>query len=85
MAHNRAVHVRFAQSARRHRIGKARALYVINHSQSTVVPADEENRERLVWVGPDDRDLELEVVAIVEPDYLLVVHIMPHQFRRRIS
>jgi hypothetical protein len=42
-------------------------------------------RERLVWIGPDDRRLGLEVVAIVEPDHLLVIHVMPHQFRRRTS
>jgi len=47
----------------------------------TVVPTDSTTREQLVWVGPDDRGLE--VVAIVEPDYLLVIHVMPHQFRRR--
>jgi len=27
--------------------------------------------------------VDLEVVAIVEPDYLLVIHVMPYQFRRR--
>ena len=45
--------------------------------------ADDEMRERLLWIGPDDRGLELEVVAIVEPDQLLVIHVMPRQFRRR--
>ncbi len=83
VAHNRAVQVRFTQSARRHRIGKARALHVINSTEPTVVSADDETREKLVWVGPDDRGLDLEVVAIVEPDYLLVIHAMPYQFRRR--
>lgn len=73
----------FTQSARRHRIGKARALYVIEHSDPRRIPADEDVRERLVWVGPDDRGLDLDVVAIVEPDHLLVIHVMPYQFRRR--
>ena len=45
--------------------------------------ADEDLQERLLWIGPDDRGMELEVIAIVEPDYLLVIHVMPHQFRRR--
>jgi hypothetical protein len=27
--------------------------------------------------------VELEIVAIVEPDHLLVIHVMPHQLRRR--
>ncbi len=83
VAHNQVVQVRFTQSARRHRIGKARALHVINSTEPTVVPADEATREQLVWVGPDDRGLDLEVVAIVEPDYLLVIHVMPYRFRRR--
>lgn len=48
-----------------------------------MVAATEDLQERLVWIGPDDRGVELEVVAIVEPDYLLVIHVMPHQFRRR--
>lgn len=42
-----------------------------------------QTREKLVWIGPDDRGLDVEVVAIVEPDYPLVIHVMPHQFRRR--
>jgi hypothetical protein len=75
--------VRFTQSARRHRIGKARALHVINNTEPTVMVADEDLQERLLWIGPDDRGVELEVIAIVEPDYLLVIHVMPHQFRRR--
>lgn len=83
VAHNVTVLVRFTQSARRHRIGKARVLHVINHAEPTVVAATEDLQERLVWIGPDDRGVELEIVAIVEPDYLLVIHVMPHQFRRR--
>lgn len=77
--------IRFSQSARSHRIGKARALHVIEHTQPTEIPADDQMRERLIWVGPDDRGLVLEVVAIVEAGYLLVIHVMPRQFRRRRS
>jgi hypothetical protein len=38
---------------------------------------------RLVWLGADDRGLMLEIVAIETPDYLLVIHVMPHDLRRR--
>ena len=83
MAHNVSrVQVRFTQSARRHRIGRARALHVMDTVEPTVVPADDTVPERRVWVGPDDRGLELEIVAIVEPDYLLMVHVMPYRYRR---
>lgn len=76
---------RFTQSARRHRIGKAHALHVINTVTPTVIPADDTINERRVYVGPDDRGVDLEIVAIVEPDYLLVIHVMPANFRRRSS
>jgi hypothetical protein len=76
------VQVRFSRSARRHRIGKAHALHVMNTSDPEVITADGTMNERRLWTGPDDRGLDLEIVAIVEPDYLLVIHVMPHHFRR---
>ncbi|MCU1494764.1 MAG: hypothetical protein JWO62_2528 [Acidimicrobiaceae bacterium] len=48
---NAPVVVRFTQSARRHRIGKARAMHVINTIEPEVVPADDTNRNRLLWIG----------------------------------
>lgn len=75
--------VRFSQSARKHKIGKARALHVMNTVEPVSVAADEELEDRLLWVGVDDRGVELEIVGVVEADYLLVIHVMPRQFRRR--
>jgi hypothetical protein len=37
----------------------------------------------LLYVGPDDRGVELEVVVVVQPDQLLVIHVMPTALRRR--
>jgi hypothetical protein len=36
-------------------------------------------------VGRDSRGVELEVVAIQQPDHLLVIHVMPYSYRRRRS
>lgn len=58
-------------------------MHVMNHTEPTKVPGDDNLRERLLWIGPDDRGLDLEVIAIVEADYMLVIHVMPHRFRRR--
>ncbi len=55
----------------------------MNSTEPHVVEADETTPQRLVWVGADDRGLELEIVALVEPDSLLVIHVMPRRFRRR--
>ena len=74
--------VRFSRSARRHRLGKAPALYVMSTVVTKVISADQRINERLLWIGPDDRGLVLEIVALVELDHLLVIHVMPHHFRR---
>jgi hypothetical protein len=79
------VEVRFSRSARKHRIGKAHALFVMEHYEPTVVPADEQEDERWLWVGEDDRGAELEIVAIVIRDVLLVIHVMPTHYRQRGS
>ena len=55
----------------------------MNHTEPSVMATDEDLQERLLWIGTDDRGLELEVIAIVETDFLLVIHVMPHQYRRR--
>ena len=46
------------------------------------VPADSDLDDRLLWVGPDDRGIVLEVMAVELPDYLLIIHAMPVAFRR---
>jgi hypothetical protein len=47
-----------------------------------VVAADGELDDRLVWVGPDDRGVVLEVIGVDLPDYLLIIHVMPLRLRR---
>lgn len=58
------------------------ALYVMEACEPTVLEEPDQPR-RLVWLGVDDRGLMLEVVAIDTPEYLLVIHVMPHDLRRR--
>jgi len=37
---------------------------------------------RLVWVGIDDRGIELEIVALDLEDAVVVIHVMPTNLRR---
>jgi hypothetical protein len=74
--------VRWYRSARRHRIGKAHALHVIMTIDPERVSATEIADARLVWVGPDDRGIELEIVALDLDDALVVLHVMPTSLRR---
>ena len=84
MAHNiEPAEIRFTQSARKHRIGKARALYVLEQYQPMEVHDSKTGEQNLRWIGIDDRGLELEIIAVVTPEYLLVIHVMPYRFRRK--
>lgn len=66
-------------SARRHRIGKARALHVIRNPRATfVVPGPDGHDDRIVFLGDDPRGLTLEVMAVELNDgALYVIHVMP--------
>jgi hypothetical protein len=79
------VHIRFTRGSRKHRIGRAHAKYVIETIEPRVIPATESADERIVWIGPDDRGVELEIVALALPEYWLVIHVMPTQYRARGS
>ena len=74
--------MRFAQAARKHRIGQGHALYVMDNSDPAVLE-EPDKPVRFVWLAPDDRGIDLEIVALDLADYLLVIHVMPHQLRRR--
>ena len=75
--------IRFTQSARKHKIGKGRALYVLEHYQRQIVFDAKSGDTRYRWVGKDDRGVELEIIAVATPNYLLVIHVMPNDFRRK--
>lgn len=77
--------VRFTASARKHRIGKARALRATEQAgEPLVIPATEGLDQWLLFIGDDDRGVTtLGAIAIQLPDCLLITHIMPYAFRRR--
>jgi hypothetical protein len=74
--------VRWYRSARRHRIGKAHAMHVIDSADPVRVPASADVDARLVWIGVDDRGIELEIVALDLEEAVVVIHVMPTSLRR---
>ena len=46
------------------------------------VPATATADARLAWTGPDDRGVELHVVALDLPDALVVIRVVPTAPRR---
>ncbi len=78
--------IRFTQSAKRHRIGRASARHVLAGTEPTPVTTSS-GTDAWLYVGPDERGRELEIIALeVRPadaaqPYLLVIHVMPTQLR----
>lgn len=53
-----------------------------NAGEPAVVAGAPGEDDRLLWIGVDDRGVELEVIGIDLPDYLLIMHVMPYACRR---
>ena len=75
--------IRFTSNARKHKIGAAHARFVIENNVAIRTQGQNEFEHRLFWVGVDDRGLELEIAGIEFEDEILVIHVMPMNFRRR--
>lgn len=75
--------LRFTSNSRRHKIGKGRALSVIKNYEAVLAPGNDGEEVKWYWQGVDDRGLELEIIGIEMPDQILIIHVMPFNFRRR--
>lgn len=81
--------IRFARSARRHGIARARIVYVIEHcglrlEQPAPAESTKSRDVRLVYLGDDANGVPLEVMAVEQEDGdLLVIHAM--RLRRRFE
>lgn len=58
-------------------------MHVINSCRARVRRSYREADARLVWIGEDDRGVELEVVALDLDEAVIVIHVMPTELRRR--
>ena len=76
--------VRITRSARKHRIGAAHILSAL----AAAGPPDEDD-DALIYVGTDDRGVELEIVVVRDdrytdqPERLAIIHVMPTAYRDR--
>ena len=75
--------IRFTSDARKHKIGAAHARFVVENSVAVRTPGQNEFEHRLFSVGVDNRGLELEIAGIEFEDEILIIHVMPMNFRRR--
>jgi hypothetical protein len=71
--------IRFARSALRHSIGEDRARHVIEHCPDPIYPSLARSGEddRVLFLGPDQHGVPLEVLAVeLAGGELLVIHVM---------
>ena len=71
----------FTTASKRHKIARTHARYVMATCTPTPVVS---NRGEAGWlyVGPDERGVELEVIAVeLRSGDLLVIHVMPTALR----
>jgi hypothetical protein len=81
---NRVVLVEFTQSARKHRIGRARVRQVLaDPVAEAILPAGGDRQERLVFLGDDSSGRALEVMAVRTDRGLLVIHAMDLRLKWR--
>jgi hypothetical protein len=80
--------VSFTQSARRHRIGRARVLSVLSATAYVDVSSPAEQGTRVLFVGRDWTGRLLEVIAVIEENQAVVIHAMdarPSVVRRYVE
>lgn len=78
--------MKLTQGARKHRIGAARIAHVVATNEPTVGVRPSGESE-YVWIGEDDRGLELEVIGVIvdvdRDPTMLIIHAMPTALRRK--
>lgn len=74
--------IRFTRGSRKHRIGKASTYHVLVTAEPTVEIAPDTGDELIHWIGPDERDRELHIIAIEKPNCFLVIHVQPTSYER---
>jgi hypothetical protein len=75
------VRIEFTTASRKHRLGRAHVRYVMATQEPEEIVTTQGERG-LKYVGPDDRGLELEVIAVeLDGGDLLVIHAMPTGLR----
>ena len=75
--------IRFTQNARKHKIGQAHALFVIESNEPMRMPGFFPYEWKLTWIGVDDRGLELEVIGVEFENEIFVIHVIPTVFIKR--
>ncbi len=75
--------IRITSGARKHGLTRSRIEQALSNQNLSETVATESTDPKLYLAGPDDRGVELEIVAVVLPRMLLIIHAMPTRYRKR--
>lgn len=74
--------VKVASSARKHGISRSRIQQALNEQTFAATIPDTGSDPKIVHIGTDERGVEIELIAVVLPSMLLIIHAMPTHYRR---
>lgn len=75
--------VRIVSGARKHGVGRRRIEQALLSQTEAEAIGTETTDPKIRFVGRDERGEEIEIVAVVLPGLLLIIHAMPTRYRRK--
>lgn len=77
--------MRIISGARKHGISRRRIEQALLSQTEAEAIGTEPTDPKIRFVGRDERGEEIEMVAVVLPGLLLIIHAMPTRYRRKPS
>ncbi len=75
--------VKITSGARKHEISRKRIEQALINQSFSATLSIAGSDPKVVYLGNDDKGMEIEIIAVVLPGLLLVIHAMPTHYRRR--
>ena len=79
---DRSIIVRITSGARKHSLSQTRIEQALGAHVEAITLMGHGTDPKILFIGPDGRGEELEIVAVVLPSELLVIHAMPTRYRK---
>lgn len=79
------IEIRIVSGARKHGLTRSRIQQALNDQIASETHISGTTDPKIRFVGVDGRGEELEILAVVLPDLLLIIHAMPTRYRKKQS
>jgi len=75
--------IRITSGARKHGLTRTRIEQALSNQRLSDTIETIGTDPKIYFAGSDDRGVELEIVAVVLPRMLLIIHAMPTRYRKK--